>query len=273
LAGKLHAADLENPHHGYDAFSAALARARLVRETILAAKRDPDSLAGYLEVHIEQGPRLSNSSTDVGIVSHIVGIHWYHLRFTGRADHSGTTPMEHRRDAAQGACAFALAVREAVMALFPDCVVNVGKMAFEPGAYNVVPATADLALEFRAASDDQLRGLEQLLLDRAHTLARRFDLDLEVELLEAISPTPMDAQVGQTIQSAAERLGLTHASLLSGAGHDAQSFADLCPTGMVFVPSVDGRSHSPLEFSRPEDCVNGANLLLHTVLGMAEQIT
>ncbi|MBN1580552.1 MAG: Zn-dependent hydrolase [Anaerolineae bacterium] len=268
LAGKLHAGDLENPHHGPDAFAAALERAGLTREGVLSTQRDPDSLAGYLEVHIEQGPRLISAKIDVGIVSHIVGIHWYHLKFAGRADHSGTTPMAHRRDAAQGACAFALAVRETVIDAFPDCVSNVGKITFEPGAFNVVPAAANLALEFRAPTGEQLQRLERVLLDQAHEQARRFDLKLEVERLEAILPTPMNEQMQGTIQTAAGGLGLTHTSLLSGAGHDAQSFADLCPAGMIFVPSVDGRSHSPLEFSRWQDCVNGANLLLHTVLSL-----
>jgi N-carbamoyl-L-amino-acid hydrolase len=124
-------------------------------------------------------------------------------------------------------------------------------------------------LELRAPAEDQLDRLEQALLDQARELALSFDLELQSERLEAISPTPMSAAVQQAIQSAAGTLGLTQVSLVSGAGHDAQSFAALCPAGMIFVPSIDGRSHSPREFSRWQDCVNGANLLLQTVLHLS----
>jgi hydantoinase/carbamoylase family amidase len=268
LTGALREEHLAHPHSGDEAFAQALARAGLTHDGILAAQRDPVSLAGYLEVHIEQGSRLERAGTDVGVVTGIVGITWYRLRFLGRADHSGTRPVAERRDAAQGACAFALAARETVLRDYPGCVVNVGDMRFEPGAFNVVPAVVTAALEYRSPDGDQQHRMERDLLDLARAQAERFDLELETECLEAIAPTPMDERVQHILASAAERLCLTHTPLPSGAGHDAQSFADLCPTGMVFVPSVGGYSHSPQERTRWADCVNGANVLLQAALAM-----
>jgi N-carbamoyl-L-amino-acid hydrolase len=270
LTGRLSEADL-TPHAGREAFEAALQGAGLTREGILWARRDPASLAGYLEVHVEQGPRLALAGTDIGVVTDIVGIRWYRLRFVGEANHSGTTPMAQRRDAAQGASAFALVVRETVMSDFEGCVANVGKMDFAPGAFNIVPAMVDVSLEFRSSDVGQLERLDEALIQVAQAQAERFDLDLKVKQVEAISPAPMDPDVRQVIHESADALGLTHVSMASGAGHDAQSFAGLCPVGMVFVPSVGGISHSPREYTRWEDCVNGANVLLHAAIRLASE--
>lgn len=272
VSGKLHAEDLASPHQGLPAFEAGLERAGLTRSGILFAKRDPATLAGYLEVHIEQGPRLATAGIDIGVVTHIVGIHWYRLKFIGQANHSGTTPMDQRRDASQGACAFALAARQTVMRDFPGAVVNVGAMTFEPGAFNVVPGVVTAGLEFRSADAAQLAEMQRVLLDLAREKAVQFDLELDVTPMEATPPVPMSPTVQAIIHETADGFRLSHRAMHSGAGHDAQNFADLCPTGMLFVPSVDGISHSPRELTRWQDCVNGANVLLHTVLKMAEGI-
>ena len=265
LTGRLLEADLA-PHGDVEAFDAALRRAGLTREGILCAKRDPGTLAGYLEVHIEQGPRLAQAGIDIGVVTHIVGIRWLRLRFAGEANHAGTTPMADRRDAAQGASAFVLKARETVLRDFEGCVANVGRMVLTPGAFNVIPGEVEVSLEFRSPEVGQLERLGEVLLDLARAQAERFGLELEATPVEAIPPAPMDQGVQDALSGAAEALGLTHVSLASGAGHDAQSFAGRCPVGMVFVPSVGGISHSPKEFTRWEDCVNGASVLLNGVL-------
>ena len=269
LAGTLAADALRAPRGGRAALEAGLARAGLTEAGLLEARRDPASLAGYLELHVEQGSRLVNGAADVGIVSGIVGIGAYRLAFTGRADHAGTTSMADRRDAALGASAFALAAREVVVNDFPDCVANVGDVRFAPGAFNVVPGRVVLALEFRAPEPDLFRQLEGVLLQRARTEAERFGLGLEVERLEWLDPAPMSQVAQRACATAAATLGLKHVTLFSGAGHDAQSLAGLCPVGMIFVPSVGGASHSPREFTRWADCVNGANVLLQAALRMA----
>jgi len=267
IAGLLSKSDLDHLLEK-PASAEALDRAGLTVEGILSARREAGSLAGYLEVHIEQGSRLERAGTEIGVVTGIVGIRWHRLSFVGRADHAGTTPMEDRRDAAQGASAFALAARQIVLDRFPGCVANVGQMAFSPGAFNIVPAQVEVALEHRAADPAHLDEMEQVLLSEAQTQAERFGLQLEVTRLEAIDPMPMEADVQATIHRAAEDLGLSHIPLTSGAGHDAQSLAHLCPAGMIFVPSVNGRSHSGQEYTEWQDCVNGANVLLHSVLGL-----
>jgi N-carbamoyl-L-amino-acid hydrolase len=272
LVGTLRAADLRDGRGGRAALEAGLARAGLTEDGLLAARRDPASLAGYLELHIEQGRRLLDAQVDVGIVTAIVGIVSYRLTFVGRAGHAGTTSMADRADAAQGASAFTLAVREMVLRDYPDCVANVGDARFSPGAFNIIPAWVTLSLEFRSPSADTLTLLEAALLERARAEAERFGLGLEVEALGRHDPAPMSAVVQDATVASARALGLTHVRLASGAGHDAQSLAGVCPAGMIFVPSVGGISHSPRECTRWEDCVNGANLLLRAALHMAYEM-
>jgi len=269
LAGTLTAEALRESRGGRATLEAGLARAGLTEAGLLTARRDPASLAGYLELHIEQGPRLADAQVDIGVVTGIVGMASYRLAFVGRADHAGTTSMADRRDAGLGASAFALAAREVVIDDFPGCVANVGDMRFAPGAFNIIPAQVALALEFRAPEPALFRRLEEVLMERARAEAQRFGLGLEVERLGWLDPAPMSKVAQRAFVEAADALGLRHVSLFSGAGHDAQSLASLCPVGMIFVPSVGGASHSPREFTRWADCVNGANVLLQAALRMA----
>jgi beta-ureidopropionase / N-carbamoyl-L-amino-acid hydrolase len=266
LAGSLDAAVLENPRGGREQLSRGLQRAGLTEAGLLSAARPKDSLAGYLEVHIEQGKRLERLGTDIGVVSAIVGIWSYRLSFIGRADHAGSTTMEDRRDASLGASSFTLAAREIVLRDFPNCVVNIGRMDFSPGAFNIVPARVDVALEFRSPEPAEFDRLNSVLLGRANEAAGRFGLDVKVKDLGRHEPCPMDEDFRDAITQACDHLKLSHASLPSGAGHDGQSLAGLCPVGMIFVPSVDGASHSAREHTNWQDCINGANALLHTVL-------
>jgi N-carbamoyl-L-amino-acid hydrolase len=219
-----------------------------------------------LELHIEQGKRLERAGVNIGIVTAIVGICSYRLSFIGRADHAGTTTMEDRRDASLGASAFTLAARELAMKEFPNCVVNVGSMEFAPGAFNIVPARVDVSLEFRSPDEDEFNHLDKALLELAARESLRFGLELKTEFLGRHSPSLMSDAARSAFAAACDDLGLSHMPLPSGAGHDGQSLADLCPVGMIFVPSVDGASHSPREFTKWEDCVNGANVLLQAAL-------
>jgi len=266
LAGHLRHETLQNPRGGREALLEGMKRAGLSDESMLSAARSKDSLAGYLELHIEQGRRLERAGMDIGIVSAIVGIWSYRLIFIGRADHAGSTMMEDRLDASLGASAFTLGAREIVMQDFPNCVLNVGKMEFAPGAFNIVPARVDVSLEFRSPDEDEFQQLDRILLERAKQEALRFGLELRVESLGRHSPSLMSERIQHALADACNNLGLSHDPLISGAGHDGQSLADICPVGMVFVPSVDGASHSPREFTEWEDCVNGANVLLQAAL-------
>jgi acetylornithine deacetylase/succinyl-diaminopimelate desuccinylase-like protein len=152
---------------------------------------------------------------------------------------------------------------------FPNCVANVGKIEFAPGASNIVPARADFLLEFRSPDEDQLAKLDAALMALAKEKAEQFGLQLIVEPLGKHLPNLMSAEIQDAFKNACDDLKLSSKVLASGAIHDAQSLVDVCPIGMIFVPSVDGASHAPREFTKWEDCVNGANVLLQTVLRLA----
>jgi len=269
LTGKLKPSDLAEPRGGREELLAGLKQTGLSEEGLLSAQRNPASLVGYLELHIEQGGNLIAAQADVGVVTGIVGIMSYRLTFIGSANHAGTTSMAMRRDASQGASAFTIKARELVIKKFPGSVVNVGDMEFDPGAFNIVPGRVTASLEFRALEEKVLQQLETSLLELAHHEAQRFNLKLEIEFLGRHAPAPMNVIIQNTILKAAQTLELATISLASGAGHDAQSLASICPAGMVFVPSIGGISHSPEEFTTWQDCVNGTNLLLQTVLELA----
>jgi beta-ureidopropionase / N-carbamoyl-L-amino-acid hydrolase len=266
LAGTLALKALDSPRGGRQALEAGLQRAGLTEAGIFSAQRDPTGLAGYLELHIEQGLRLMNVQAQIGIVTSIVGISSYRLAFLGQAGHAGTTPMEDRHDAGLAASVFNLAARELVMREFPGCVANVGQIHFSPGAFNIIPARADLALEFRAPDAPILDRLEGALLARARDAAQQFRLELIYEQLDRVLPAEMAPVFQAAIREAAGQLGLKAIPLASFAGHDAQALAPVCPVGMLFVPSVGGISHSPRELTHWEDCVYGANTLLNAVI-------
>ncbi len=269
MAGILSPEVLSAPRGGRDLLVSELTRMGLTEEGLLAARRDPGTLAGYLELHIEQGPVLDRAGVDIGIVTGIIGSASFSVVFEGEARHAGTTPMDARRDAALGAAAFVLGVRETVTTGFPGCVATIGDIATEPGSYNVVPGRARLRMECRSLDSEEQDALERALTERAHAEAERFGLDVTVERLGRWEPAPTDDRVQAAFEHAAAALELSALRMPSGAGHDAQALAAITPSGMVFVPSVGGISHDPSEHTRWEDCVNGANVLLNATVELA----
>lgn len=269
LTGQLTAAEFANPRGNPEEFELQLARAGLTIEGSLVSSRQEDRLAGYLELHIEQGTRLEKASADIGIVTGMVGIHMFLVNFQGTANHAGTTPMNERRDAAQGAAAFCLAVRTCTMANFTDCVATVGRMDFSPGAFNIVPERVTVFMELRSDDAKRANALEYALRQEAAQAASKHGLDLEFEHLETVEARKMDPGLCRMIESAADGLNLSYCRLPSLAGHDAQNMSHICPSGLLFVPSVGGYSHSSREYTHWEDCVAGANTLLRTAQALA----
>ncbi len=269
LAGQLTTEMLQAPRGGRDILVDEFARMGLTEEGVLSAHRDPTTLAGLLELHIEQGPVLERAGVDIGVVTGIIGSSSFKVVFEGEARHAGTTPMDARRDAALGAAAFVLAVREIVAREFPECVATVGDIATEPGSFNVVPRLARLRMECRSLDAAELTALEEALGDRARREAEAFGLSVTVERVGRWEPTPTDSRFRAAVSDAATALGLSTMELPSGAGHDAQALAPITPVGMVFVPSVAGISHDPSEHTRWVDCVNGANVLLGATVQLA----
>jgi N-carbamoyl-L-amino-acid hydrolase len=271
LTGVLSAETLRNPRGGREALLAGLERAGLREDRLADARRDPATLAGYLELHIEQGPRLERAGTQIGIVTAIVGARSFTLDFRGSAGHAGTTPMDARRDAGLAAAVFVAAANALVVRDFPGCVATVGDVSFRPGGFNVVPGAARVSLEFRSSDAAQLDALEEALLQEARAAAEQHALGLDATPVGRWEPTALDAGVREAIATAAASLGLTATELSSGAGHDAQALAGVTPGGMIFVPSSGGISHNAREYTAWEDCVNGADTLLHATLELCRR--
>jgi len=236
------------------------------------ACRNPQEIGAYVELHIEQGPVLESRRVPIGVVEAIVGIRRYGIPFRGRADHAGTTPMQDRRNALLGAADLILKGHKLVLAEgTPASRVTVGILQLKPAVVNIVPAEAYLAYELREQSAGTLWTLAERSRALAAQVASAWGLDVSVETILDIDPVPMAEGVKTAIVAAAGELGCKIHRLPAMAGHDAQVVGRVAKAGMIFVPSKDGRSHSPLEFTADEDVERGANVLLLTLLELAAE--
>jgi N-carbamoyl-L-amino-acid hydrolase len=250
-----------------------LNKAGLTPESILSAARDPHEYLAFIEVHIEQGTRLEQAGIDIGVVTNIVGIRNYWLVFDGQANHSGTTPMDQRMDALWGAAAYVEGARDLVMDRFSPGVVNCGNLIISPGAHNIVPGQVRLAFELRHGTPDQLDEMETALFALARETADQHRLTLTIETKGHVVPAVLNEHMIITIEQAADTLALSHTRLMSFAGHDTQNISPFMPGGMFFVPSVNGISHNPQELTLETDVINGANVLLHTLLEIIRELS
>ena len=266
LAGLLQKGSLEKPRGGRDVLEKGMAAIGISDETILAAKRNIDDIEGYIEVHIEQGTRLEEAGLQIGVVTNIVGIRSMWIVFKGEAAHAGTKPMDRRKDAFQGAAEFSIKARARIMQDFHPGVVNFGDIQMSPGSFNIVPAEVKLGVEFRHATKEELDSMEASLLSIAEETAEALNLELSVIRMHDIQAADMAEDYVHAIEAACDSLQLGHKRLLSFAGHDAQSMAKVTKSVMYFVPSVDGISHNPAEFTSDDDCVHAANVMLQTIL-------
>lgn len=269
LAGQLSPAYLAEMREDSGAFRAALYRAGIRPEEVLRACRKPKDLLAYLELHIEQGPRLDRAGLQLGVVDGIIGRSTYQVIFTGQGAHSGTTDPEARRDALQGAAQFILDGHNLLHNGFGEGVFNCGNISVQPGAFNIIPAKAMLTVEVRHINEQMLMDMENTLLTRAREVAERYGLTVQAERVVHVPAAPMDKHVVETVETVCSELGLTHTRLRSYAGHDAQMLSTITPSAMIFVPSTNGISHNPREYTPWEDVENGANVLLHTALRLA----
>jgi beta-ureidopropionase / N-carbamoyl-L-amino-acid hydrolase len=230
------------------------------------ARREPGSITAYLELHVEQGAILDTASVDIGVVEGIVGIRRWNVTFEGFANHAGTTPMSHRRDALVAAAQFIQAVNRIARETPGRQVATVGRIAAHPGAPNVIPGRVDLSLEIRDLEMSKIESVYDAIVAEGRAIAEAAGTTVEFAEFYVSRAAPTDERIRDMVANAADRLGLSSMRLPSGAGHDAQSIALLAPVGMVFVPSRGGISHAPSEFTEPNDVTNGANVLLHTLL-------
>jgi N-carbamoyl-L-amino-acid hydrolase len=233
------------------------------------ARRSPEEFAAFIELHIEQGAFLYEEGIDIGVVEGIVGIRWWDIVIEGFANHAGTTPMNKRRDAMLSAAELTLAVNRVATSLEGRQVATVGRIRAEPGAPNVIPGRVVMSLEIRDLDASKMQQVFNAIKIEAENIAEARQTPINFEELDAgSSPAPTDMRMRKIIARSAETLGLSFKFMPSGAGHDAQDMTHVAPTGMIFVPSVGGISHSPKEYTPPEDMANGANVLLKTVLAI-----
>lgn len=235
-------------------------------EHFAAARIVPGSVAGYLELHIEQGANLDEAKIPIGVVQGIVGIHWWTCTATGFANHAGTTPMNRRQDALAAASRAVLAVREEVRAEPGRQVGTVGYAKVEPGARNIIPGRVEFPVELRDLDAAKIERIWSRIEKRFAQIAREENVTISCSSLSVDEPARTDPAFQQAIRESAQAAGLATMDLPSGAGHDAQNVARFAPMGMIFVPSRGGISHSPKEFTPWEDVANGAEVLYRSLL-------
>ena len=233
---------------------------------LASVRRNKGDIAAYLELHIEQGAYLDTEKIKIGVVEGIVGINWWDVTIEGFANHAGTTAMNNRQDALLAAAKFIEAVNRIVTSVPGRQVGTVGRINALPGAPNVIPGKVVLSLELRDLDAAKINMLYEKIRAEAQQIATASRTRFDFKEINVNIPAPTDSRIRSLISEAARELGLSTKLMPSGAGHDAQDMARLGPVGMIFVPSVGGISHSPREFSHPEDIANGANVLLHTLL-------
>ena len=230
------------------------------------ARLSPGAICCYLELHIEQGGILDKANVPIGVVEGIVSIDRYDVEIRGFANHAGTTPMAERRNALLAAAMVVEAVQNIVTQAPGQQVGTVGRLQVFPNAPNVVPGLVKHSVELRDLSAEKIARLGEEIQKRAREIARETKTEIIMKKTEHDPPAEANPEIQATIEAAAGELGLKTMRLPSGAGHDAQMIAKIGPIGMIFVPSIDGISHSPKELTRWEDCANGANVLLQTIL-------
>lgn len=226
-------------------------------------------IEAFLELHIEQGPVLYEQGLDVGVVTGITALCWQMVTVTGRADHAGTTPMDVRRDALEGAARMALEIVASARRRGRPAVATTGVWNVEPGGANIVPAQVNFSVDLRHPDAHELDAMIAEVQQRCAAIADVGGLGLDVETVKREAAAPTDPRLQQVLIDAAEICGASWSHLPSGAGHDAQLFALHLPSAMLFVPSIDGRSHCSAEETPDEACAVGARVLAASLHRMA----
>jgi N-carbamoyl-L-amino-acid hydrolase len=234
----------------------------------LEAKQDANAIGGYIELHIEQGPVLDHIGKPVGIVEGITGLFKWLLAFQGQSNHAGTTPMDLRNDALMGLAEFAFAISRILEENGTgESRATIGRAQILPGAANTVPGFVEFTLDVRDPDPTVIKQLQDAFTRSLHAICHRRGLDWSKEEQSLIPPVQCNSQIIEKLKAAAEKLKLDAHLMPSGAAHDAQIMANIAPIGMIFVPSKDGLSHSPAEWTDWDHIEAGANLLLQTIVG------
>jgi N-carbamoyl-L-amino-acid hydrolase len=236
------------------------------------ARRRPEDLAGFLELHVEQGGVLEAVDKRIGVVEGVVGQQRYTLTVEGQANHAGTTPMGMRRDALATAAQLILAVEDMARHFPGDPVATVGRLQVWPNAANIVPGRVEMSLDMRDLSHDVIDHMRAHLQRKIENIAVATRTRIAIEPLFVVDPTPASAAIQEVIVESCRSLGLSFTHLPSRASHDAQEVGRLAPMGMIFVPSRGGLSHSADEFTSPQQCAEGVQVLLESLVRLDRQL-
>ncbi|MFZ7943851.1 Zn-dependent hydrolase [Neobacillus sp. 19] len=223
----------------------------------------------YIELHVEQGPILDKMGIPIGAVENLQGISWQRITVEGVANHAGTTPTDLRRDAGLAAARVITYLRDRANASNGQTVATVGTIEFKPNAVNVIPSLATFTVDLRDPNEQRLQEEEQALANYLRGLAASEEVTITTEQLVRFLPVTFDETIVQLVEEASSGRGLGSRRMTSGAGHDAQMMARICPAAMIFVPSIDGISHNPKEYTKDTDLTAGTNVLLDVVSNLA----
>ncbi|KEZ48955.1 Zn-dependent hydrolase [Metabacillus indicus] len=233
--------------------------------------RVPEEIYAFLELHIEQGKRLESEGKDIGVVSGIAGPSWTSFTFIGETDHAGNTPMEFRKDTVAAAAEFILAVEKMPRRFSETAVATVGKLNVFPNGTNVISGRTEAVADVRDIDREARDAVIQSMKEAAQTIAESRGLTVEIRDGISIAPVIVPDDIQDIIRQAAEKSGLSTLSLPSGAGHDAMTLGKYVPSGMIFVPSQNGKSHSPEEWTSLPDCIKGVQTVKESLLQLADK--
>jgi N-carbamoyl-L-amino-acid hydrolase len=232
----------------------------------LRGSAEPHEMAGYFELHIEQGPVLEAAGLEIGVVTGVQAIQWFDAEIVGDCCHAGTTPMALRKDPVPALASLLQAVQAIGNSAPGLSLSTVGIIEASPGSRNTVPQSISLSIDLRHQQDGALAAMERDLLAAGDRIAAQHRVSCQISSRWKSPAVAFDRVMLDGIRSAADRLGLSQSDIVSGAGHDAVYVARVAPTAMIFVPCEDGISHNPRESITPLQAANGANVLLHAVI-------
>jgi allantoate deiminase len=268
VAGTLKAEDLQFTDEKNVTIAQAMEQAGLDPAKLHTAAKTPAEVRAYIELHIEQATVLERRGLPVGVVSGIAGPLWLQFKLRGEAGHAGATPMLGRKDPMVAAARIITCIDQ-VVRNYPNAVATVGKLQVYPGGINIIPGEVTLSLDLRDIDQSVRDQIEQEILTCAQKVSDEQGVEFQVQELQRVAPVPCAPELQKVIEQSCRKIGIEPIALPSGAGHDGMQFGKLCPVGMIFVRSQRGISHSPEEWSSPEDCEAGTQVLYHTLLELA----
>jgi beta-ureidopropionase / N-carbamoyl-L-amino-acid hydrolase len=239
---------------------------------IQTAKRDKSEIAAFIELHVEQGGVLEHLNLPIGIVTGVVGQYRFAVNITGRANHAGTTPMNMRKDALVAASQIVLAVNKIAVETPGEQVATVGYLNVSPNATNTVPGNVDLRIDIRDLSEEHLENLITKIRNEITAIGMKTKTEITIQQTLHIKPTLAAIKVINTMEEVCQKAGINYTQLPSRAGHDAQEIGRITDMGMIFIPSKGGISHAAVEYTSPEECTLGANVLLQTFLKLDDML-